>query len=88
MTLTLELADREEAVLKAKAQALGVSAEQYVQQIVERDLEEADRDSRSVWDIFAESRKRVPPEGFAKLPKDGADEHDHYLCGQPKRGQI
>ena len=87
MTLTLELADRKEAALKAKAQARGVSAEQYVQQIVDRDLEETDRDSRSVWDIFAESRKRVPPEEYAKLPKDGADEHDHYLYGHPKRGE-
>ncbi|MDP9054384.1 MAG: hypothetical protein M3N93_08810 [Acidobacteriota bacterium] len=87
MTLTLELADRKEAVLKARAQASGVSAEQYVQQIIDRDLEETDRDSRSVWDIFAESRKRVPPEEFAKLPSDGADEHDHYLYGHPKRNQ-
>jgi hypothetical protein len=87
MTLTLEIADRKEAALKAKAQARGVSAEQYVQQIVDRDLEETDRDSRSVWDIFAESRKRVPPEEYAKLPKDGADEHDHYLYGHPKRGE-
>jgi hypothetical protein len=87
MTLTLELADRKGAALKAKAQACGVSAEQYVQQIVDRDLEEADRDSRSVWEIFAESRKRIPPEEVAKLPKDGADEHDHYLYGHPKRGQ-
>jgi hypothetical protein len=30
-------------------------------------VEETDGDSRSVWDIFAESRKRVPPEEFAKL---------------------
>jgi hypothetical protein len=87
MTLTLELADRNEAALKTKAQAHGLSAEQYVQQIVDRDLEETGRDSRSVWDIFAESRKRVPAEEFAKLPRDGADEHDHYLYGHPKRSQ-
>lgn len=88
MTLTLELADKKEAALKAKAQACGVSAEQYVQQIVDRDLlDETDRDSRSVLDIFAESRSRVPPGEFAKLPKDGADELDHYLYGHPKRSQ-
>jgi hypothetical protein len=87
MTLTLELADKKEAALEAKARAHGVSAEQYVQQIVGRDLEETDDRSRSVWDIFAESRKRVPPEEFARLPKDGADQHDHYLYGHPKRSQ-
>lgn len=82
MIVTLELADRKEAALRAKAQAHGVSAEQYVQQIIDRDLEETGRDARSVWDLFAENRKRVPPEEFAKLPKDGADEHDHHLYGQ------
>lgn len=87
MTLTVELPDRKEAALKARADARGMSAEQYVQQIVDRDLEETDSDSRSVWELFAESRKRVPPEEFAKLPKDGADEHDHYLYGHPKRSQ-
>jgi hypothetical protein len=68
MSLTLELADKKEAAPKAKAQARGLSAEQYVQQIVDRDLEETDRDLRSVWDIFAENRKRLPPEEFARLP--------------------
>ena len=40
MTLTLELADRKEAVLKARAQARGLSAEQYASQVLDRDLEE------------------------------------------------
>jgi hypothetical protein len=31
--------------------------------------------------------KDVAPEEFAKLPKDGASEHDHYLYGHPKHGQ-
>jgi hypothetical protein len=29
----------------------------------------------------------VAPEEFARLPKDGASEHDHYLYGHPKRNQ-
>jgi hypothetical protein len=44
-------------------------------------------DSRSVWDIFAESRKRLPAYEFAKLPTDGAAELDHYLYGKPKHNQ-
>ncbi len=87
MTLILELPDKKEAALKAKARAQGVSAEQYAAQVLDRDLEEDNRDARSVWDVFAESRKRVPAEEFAKLPKDGADEHDHYLYGHPKQNQ-
>jgi hypothetical protein len=84
MTLILELPDNKEAALKAKAQSQGLSAQQFAEQALDRALED---DSRSVWDIFAESRKRVPPQEFAQLPSDGADEHDHYLYGQPKHNQ-
>ncbi len=31
--------------------------------------------------------KDVSAEEFARLPKDGAGEHDHYLYGHPKREQ-
>jgi hypothetical protein len=27
----------------------------------------------------------VPPEIIAKLPADGAEQHDHYIYGTPKR---
>lgn len=41
MTLTLELHDeKKEAAQKAKAQARGMSAEQYAQGVLDRDLEE------------------------------------------------
>jgi plasmid stability protein len=55
MTLILELPDNKEAALKAKAQAQGVSAERYAEQVLNRDLEEDNSESRSVWDIFAEN---------------------------------
>jgi hypothetical protein len=29
----------------------------------------------------------IGPEEFARLPKDGASEHDHYLYGHPKADQ-
>jgi predicted ribonuclease YlaK len=40
MTLILELPDNKEAALKAKAQAQGISAEQYVEQMLDHDLQE------------------------------------------------
>jgi len=40
MTLVIELQENQEAALKAKAQALGVSAEQYAQQVMDRALGE------------------------------------------------
>ncbi len=37
LTLILELPDKKETALKAKALAQGVSAEQYAQQVLDRD---------------------------------------------------
>lgn len=48
---------------------------------------EPSRESRPIWEVMLESMKDVPPVDFAKLPKDGASEHDHYLYGHPKRNQ-
>ena len=89
MTLTLELPDRKEAALKARAQAHGVSAEQNVQQVIDRDLDEGlavePHDSRPVWEVISEIMKDVPDEVFDRLPKDGASQVDHYIYGLPKR---
>jgi hypothetical protein len=94
MTLILELPDNKEAALKAKAQAQGVSAEQYVQRMVDRDLEEPARSTaapavphRHISEVICEIMGDVPPEIFESLPQDGASEHDHYIYGTPKRNQ-
>ena len=89
MTLVLELPDNKESALKAKAQAQGVSAEQYAQHVLDRDLEDslpaAARDDRPIWEVIADIMADVPPEVLAQLPKDGASQHDHYIYGWPKR---
>jgi hypothetical protein len=90
MTLTLELNDNKEAALDARARAHGVSAEQFVQQIVDRELERqedptAGTATRRIPQRIAEIMADVPPEEFAKLPKDGARQVDHYVYGFPKR---
>ena len=85
----LELPPDKEAALKAKALAQGVSAEQYARQVLEEDLQTLESagkpDHRHISGIIAEIMAEVPPEEFAKLPRDGAREHDHYLYGHPKR---
>jgi hypothetical protein len=86
MTLTIELPDEQEAALKAKAQALGVSAEQYAQQVLKRDLAQQSP-RRHISEVIREIMSDVPPEVFENLPGDGASEHDHYLYGHPKRNQ-
>jgi hypothetical protein len=43
------------------------------------------KSDKPIWVVLDELRKSVPPEEFAKLPRDGAEKLDHYLCGSPKR---
>jgi hypothetical protein len=45
---------------------------------------ESDRNSRPIWELFAETAKNIPEEVLDKLPTDGAAQHDHYLYGTPK----
>jgi predicted hydrolase (HD superfamily) len=89
MTLILELPDNKEAALRAKAQAQGVSAEQYAAQVLSRDLDETvsstGTDEWPIWEIIAKRMKDVPDEVFDQLPKDGASQIDHYIYGLPKR---
>ena len=81
MALTIELTEEQTAALEAKAQAVGVSAEEFARQVLARDLEA----EKPVWEIIADIMKDVPPEVMATLPKDGASQHDHYIYGWPKR---
>jgi hypothetical protein len=90
MTLILKLPDNKEAALIARAQAQGVSAEQYVQRILDRDLEQqastsVDTAARPIWETITDLMKDVPDEVFERLPKDGASQVDHYIYGLPKR---
>lgn len=84
MTLTINLPDDEVTALAAKAQAYGVSAEDYARQVLERDLA-AGRRAGPFWKAFTERMHALPSEAFNDLPADGASEHDHYLYGSPKR---
>ena len=43
------------------------------------------RPHRPIWEEIADLVADVPPEELAKLPTDGASQHDHYIYGTPKR---
>lgn len=45
------------------------------------------KEVRPIWDVFDDIIKTIPEEEFAKLPTDGAEHHDHYLYGLPKKPQ-
>jgi len=94
MNFTLPLQPQEEAKLIAMAQAKGLSTDALVREALDKILAEApehlpepSHEARPIWEVMLDSMKDVPPEEFAKLPKDGASEHDHYLYGHPKRNQ-
>jgi hypothetical protein len=94
MTVTLPLNPQEEAKLRALAHIKGISMDALVQEAVNRILADGTEpvgdlkdDSRPIWDMILDNMKDVPPEEFAKLPRDGASEVDHYLHGHPKRGK-
>ena len=38
-----------------------------------------------IWERIAALTADAPQEELAKLPTDGASQHDHYLYGTPKR---
>lgn len=40
---------------------------------------------KPIWEVFQEISATIPDEEWAKLPTDGAEQHDHYIYGTPKR---
>jgi Arc/MetJ-type ribon-helix-helix transcriptional regulator len=40
---------------------------------------------KPTWEEIEEITASVPDEEFEKLPVDGAEQHDHYIYGIPKR---
>ncbi len=85
MTLTIDLPDEQEAALKAKAQAQGVSAKEYARQVPAHQLDEEASDSEPFWKAFTRRMHALPAEVFERPPADSASEHDHYLYGSLKR---
>jgi hypothetical protein len=92
MLLTIDLPSEAEHALQNKARAAGVSAEQYAQRVLERDLgvpglapAGIERPLQSAADMILQRMRKLPPEAFEGLPADGASQHDHYLYGSPKK---
>lgn len=43
--------------------------------------------TKPIWEVFDDIIGTIPDEEFAKLPTDGAEQHDHYIYGLPKKTQ-
>ncbi|MBV9294736.1 MAG: hypothetical protein JO145_04125 [Acidobacteriaceae bacterium] len=92
----LQVRPETEARINALAAASGVSVDEYLAALVNRqflDEESASSPQKAcangpqhpIWEVIAENMKDVPPEDFAALPKDGLSQIDHYVYGVPKR---
>ena len=44
-----------------------------------------DGDDRAIWDVIDNVMRHVPEEVLNRIPKDGAEQHDHYLYDSPKK---
>jgi len=51
----------------------------------EEELMKRRRPPRPVWQMVEELLKDLPEECTARMPTDGAEQHDHYIYGTPKR---
>jgi hypothetical protein len=83
MTLTIDLPDEQETALNARAQAAGLSPEQCAGHLLAQALAPSARLplAARIGGIWSD----MPDSVRAKLPADGASEHDHYIYGVPKR---
>ncbi len=82
-------ANLEQAILE-KIQGLPDEKQKEVLALVEKMLNEEQEprpreNVRPIWEIITELSSEIPMEEWAKLPTDGAEQHDHYLYGSPKR---
>ena len=79
-----------ENTIQEKVKALPPEKQQRVLSMVEEMLSENETTQsrvavRPLWEIAEEISSQVPLEEWEKLPADGAEQHDHYLYGSPKR---
>jgi hypothetical protein len=45
----------------------------------------SDGDEGAIWGAIDDIMRRVPEEVISRLPADGAEQHDHYLYGSPRK---
>jgi hypothetical protein len=78
-----------EAEIQKKIHDLPEAKQQRLLAVIKEFLRQPETPQRSgerpIWAIFEELSRQVSPKEWQKLPPDGAEQHDHYLYGTPKR---
>ena len=81
----IELPDEQAEALRAKAAAQGLSLEDWFKSLATSEPAPADTPLQAAADIILRHMRNVPSEIMACMPEDGANQHDHYLYGWPKK---
>jgi len=86
----IELSDDDAAVLQAKAARRGLTLQAWMKKMAEEETEDQGGSSdpftlQTAADIILEEMRKIPADIMARMPKDGASQHDHYLYGAPKK---
>ena len=84
MTLMIELSDEQATALQSKATAEGLSVENWIQKLAEKE-KAAEKPLQTAANIILSCMSNIPPDVMASMPKDGAHQHDHYIYGWPKK---
>lgn len=92
MTMKLELNPEIEAGLLAQARENGMSLEAFAEEVLRREAlrraQGPDHPAASelpIWETITDMVRDIPDAVFDRLPKDAANQVDHYLYGLPKR---
>ena len=59
------------------------TAKQYLEKPLKSEVSCSDH--KPIWEVIEEIVADLPESVLEKLPVDGAEQHDHYIYGTPKR---
>lgn len=68
-----------------RVKVLPEAEQQKVLEFVTELQAEEETSLQSLFRKIAERGKNIPDEVWAKMPRDGSEQHDHYLYGAPKK---
>ena len=88
MTVRIDLPSEAENRLRARAEAAGMSVEELLKTLLERELEDGSTSAQTAREDLLGPIAKLPSEAFENLPTDGASQHDHYIYGVPKRDDL
>jgi Arc/MetJ-type ribon-helix-helix transcriptional regulator len=81
-------ASLDDAMAEAASLLLERLKHEQAQGLPEKTPAEGESDAlpcKPIWERIVERSAAIPDEEWDKLPIDGAEQHDHYIYGTPKR---